>query len=167
MYKPGDAELDTLSSILSSGKDSRLYKALVQDKQLAQDISAYQVSMFLGSFYVVEATASSGIDPDLLVVEIDTLLENVRENGVTENEVELAKINWEAAFYRGLRSISSKGNRLNQYYIQTGDTNYIQKDLDRFLSVTPEGVLTAAKGLGKGRIVLHIGPEDETQEEGK
>ncbi|MGB0639445.1 MAG: M16 family metallopeptidase [Myxococcota bacterium] len=167
MYKPGDAELDTLSSILSSGKDSRLYKSLVQDKQLAQDISAYQVSMFLGSFYVVEATASTGVEPDTLVAEIDTLLGNVQENGVTEDEVELAKINWEASFYRGLRSISSKGNRLNQYYIQTGDTNYIQKDLDRFLSVTPEGVLTAAKGLGKGRIILHIGPEDETQEEGK
>jgi hypothetical protein len=64
-----------------------------------------------------------------------------------------------------MQTISSKGNQLNQYYIQTGDTDYIAKDLARFMNVTTDGVHEAAKTLGAGRLVLHIGPE--TTEEGK
>ena len=170
VYQPGDAELDTLSSVLSAGKDSRLYQALIEKSQLAQDVEAYQVSMLLGSFYVVEATASEGVDPDELVSAIDAVLAEVKENGVTEDEVALAKINWEASFFRRLTTIGAKANLLNQYYIQTGDTNYIAKDLARFQNVTPDGVKTAAETLGAGRVVLHIGPEtadENTETEGK
>jgi len=161
VYQPGDADLDTLSSTLSSGKDSRLYQKLIEKSQLAQDVEAYQVSMLLGSFYVIEATAAEGIDPDTVVQAIDEVLADVQENGVTEDEVTLAKINWEASFFRRMRTISTKANQLNQYHVQTGDTDYISKDLARFMSVTPQSITDAAKGLGKGRVVLHIGPADE------
>ena len=165
LYAPGDSELDTLSNALSSGKDSRLYRKLIEESQLAQDVSAYQVSMLLTSFYVIEATASEGKSPEDVVAAIDEVLAEVQENGITEEEVNLAKTNWEASFYRRMRTISSKGNQLNQYYIQTGDTDYISKDLARFTNVTAEGVHKAAQGLGTGRLILHIGPE--TTEEGK
>jgi predicted Zn-dependent peptidase len=74
-----------------------------------------------------------------------------------------------------MRTISAKANQLNQYYVQTGDTDYIAKDLNRFMSVTTQSITDAAKGLGKGRVVLHIGPADEdtsteepaTEKEGK
>ena len=74
-----------------------------------------------------------------------------------------------------MRTISAKANQLNQYHVHTGDTDYISKDLARFMGVTPQSITTAAKGLGKGRIVLHIGPADEdtsteepaTEKEGK
>jgi len=165
LYQPGDAELDTLSNALSAGKDSRLYRKLIEESQLAQDVSAYQVSSLLSSFYVVEATASEGTSPDDVVAAVDAVLAEVRENGVTAEEVKLAQINWEASFFRGMQTISRKGNQLNQYYMQTGDTDYIAKDLARFLNVTPEGVHEAAKNLGKGRLILHIGPE--TTEEGE
>ena len=165
LYKPGDAELDTLSNALSSGKDSRLYRKLIEESQIAQAVSAYQVSMLLSSFYVIEATASEGKNPDDVVAAIDEVLAEVQANGVTEEEVKLAQINWEASFFRGMQTISRKGDRLNQYYVQTGDTDYIGKDLARFLNVTPEGVHEAAKTLGAGRLILHIGPE--TNEEGE
>jgi zinc protease len=175
VYQPGDADLDTLSSTLSAGKDSRLYQKLIEQSQLAQDVEAYQVSMLLGSFYVIEATAAEGIDPDEVVKAIDEVLADVQENGITEDEVTLAKINWEASFFRRMRTISTKANQLNQYHVQTGDTDYISKDLARFMGVTPQSITTAAKRLGKGRIVLHIGPADEdtpteepaTEKEGK
>ena len=164
VYQPGDAELDTLSSILSSGKDSRLYQALVEQNQLAQDVSAYQVSMLLGSFYVVEATASEGVTPDELVAAIDANLSAIKESGVTDNEIELAKINWEASFFRRMSTIGAKANQLNQYYIQTGDTDYIAKDLARFQNVTADGVKRAINALDSGRVVLHIGPEAKDEQ---
>ena len=154
LYAPGDAELDTLSSILTSGKDSRLYRALVEEQQIAQTVSAYQVSMLLGSFYVIEATAVEGQDPDALVNAIDELVAKVKTEGVTEEEVALAKTNWEASFYRRMRTISSKANQLNQYHVQTGDTDYIGKDLARFMDVSTAGVAKALQGLDSGRVVL-------------
>jgi zinc protease len=159
VYAEGDAELDTLSSILSAGKDSRLYQALVEDTQLAQDVEAYQVSMLLGSFYVIEATASEGESPDDVVAAIDKVVADIKAGGVTEEEVTLAKTNWEASFYRRMRTISSKANQLNQYHVQTGETDFIGRDLARFLNVTPEGISKALGHLGEGRIQLHIGPE--------
>ena len=44
LFAPGDAALDVLSSILAGGKNSRLYKRLVYDTQMAQDVTAYQAS---------------------------------------------------------------------------------------------------------------------------
>ena len=167
LYATGDAELDTLSSILTSGKDSRLYRALVEEQQIAQDVSAYQVSMLLGSFYVIEATAVEGQDPDALVTAIDEAVAGLKTEGVTDEEVSLAKTNWEASFYRRMLTISSKANQLNQYYVQTGDTGFIGKDLARFMDVSPEGVATALQGLGSGRVVLHIGPEKVAEGEEK
>jgi zinc protease len=167
LYQAGDAELDTLSSILTSGKDSRLYRALVEEQQIAQEVSAYQVSMLLGSFYVIEATAAEGEDPDALVSAIDEVVTSLKGEGVTDEEVTLAKTNWEASFYRRMRTISSKANQLNQYHVQTGDTGYIGKDLARFMNVSTDGVSTALKGLGAGRIVLHIGPEATAEGEEK
>ena len=60
LYEAGDAELDLLSNVLSSGKSSRLYKPLVYEQKVAKDVSAYQVSQKLGSYYVVQATAAPG-----------------------------------------------------------------------------------------------------------
>jgi zinc protease len=163
VYKTGDAELDTLSSILTAGKDSRLYRALVEETQLAQDVEAYQVSMLLGSFYVIEATASEGKNPDDVVAAIDKVIADLKAEGVTEEEVGLAKTNWEASFYRRMRTISSKANQLNQYHVQTGNTDFIATDLARFMSVSPQGISAALKHLGEGRIQLHIGPQATTE----
>ena len=56
-YKPGDAELDALSYVLSQGKSSRLYKRLVYDLQIAKDVAAYQASSQLSSTFEIVATA--------------------------------------------------------------------------------------------------------------
>jgi len=60
LFGPGDAALDVVSSVLTSGKNSRLYKRLVYDMQIAQDVSAFQQSQGLGSVFVIIATARPG-----------------------------------------------------------------------------------------------------------
>ena len=108
-----------------------------------------------------------GQDPDALVAAIDELVAEVKKEGVTDEEVALAKTNWEASFYRRMLTISSKANQLNQYYVQTGETGYIGEDLARFMNVSTDGVATALEGLGSGRVVLHIGPEKTVEGEEK
>ena len=58
--EPGDAALDVVSDILAGGKNSRLYKRLVYDMQIAQDVSASQQSAALASSFQIEATARPG-----------------------------------------------------------------------------------------------------------
>jgi zinc protease len=64
IYKPGDAECDLLARILGGGKSSRLYKKLVYEKQIAQDVTAQQYSLSLGSVFTIQATAKPGINPE-------------------------------------------------------------------------------------------------------
>ena len=162
LYAEGDAEMDILSSVLSAGKESRLYSALVKEQRIAKSISAYQYSARLQSQFIVEATAADGHTTDELVASIDAVLEEMGTNGVTEAEVDVAKTNWEADFYDGLLTISRKANQLNSYFMITGDPGFITTDLGRYQTVTVDSVERAYEAnLGAARVVLHVTPETE------
>ena len=97
-------------------------------------------------------------------------LQSIKETGVTAEQVEISKLNWEKRFYQGLQTINRKADILNNYNTTVGDPGYVQKDLDRYMSVTPESISTAVDSylhMDK-RVVLHItppAPEAEPTEE--
>ncbi len=161
IFAPGDAELDILSSVLTDGKDSRLTKALVRETQVAKDVRAYQGSGTLGSLYVIEATASAGHSTDEVVAEVDRVLANLHQTGISDDEVAVAKVNWEAAFLQGLENISSKADLLGMYNTRAGDPGYISKDMARYLAVDTAGVKGALDTwLVPERVVLHVLPKE-------
>ena len=161
IFAPGDADLDMLSSMLTDGKDSRLYKALVRDRQIAKDISAYQVSNTLASIYVVEATAASGHTTDEIVAAVDEVMAPFRQTGPTADEMAVAKIQWEASYLGQLERIARKADLLGMYNTRTGDPGYLSQDLARYQAVTAESVRSAVQTwLVPGqRVVLHVVPE--------
>ena len=165
----GDAELDVLSSALSSGKDSRLYKRLVHELQIAKEVEAYQVSRHLTGSYMIEATAAAGHTTDELVKEIDAVLSEFFEEGPNEAEVANAKTQYEVGFYGRMRTIGQRSNALNQYFFQTGEPDSFQADLDRYLAVTPEQVKEwANRVLSAHRVEIHVrppGPEDQSPDD--
>src|SRR3954463_10416498 len=59
-FGPGDAAMDMVADALAGGKNSRLYKRLVYDMQIAQDVNAYQASQQLSSYFLIQATARPG-----------------------------------------------------------------------------------------------------------
>jgi len=71
LYAPGDAALDLVSSILTGGKNSRLYKRLVYDLQVAQDVSARQSSGKLASYFQIEVTPRPGHTTDEMKKIVD------------------------------------------------------------------------------------------------
>ena len=60
IFKPGDADADVAANILGGGKSSRLFKKLVYERQIAQDVRASQESLILGSKFNIEVTARPG-----------------------------------------------------------------------------------------------------------
>ena len=158
LFAPGDAELDIVSTLLSDGKDSRLYKALVEEKELAKDVAAYQYSTQLQSQYMIEATVATGHTTDEVIAAIEDVLNSFQAE---EEEVQISKYGWETHFYEGLSTISRKADLLNNYYMRTGDAGYIQKDQQRYLNVTAKSINQTFKNviLNQNRVYLHVTPE--------
>jgi zinc protease len=162
LYAEGDAELDLLTSVLSGGKDSRLDRVLVHEKQIAKSVSAAQVSRRLTSMYMIQATAAEGHTTDEIVAEIDAILREVAAEAPTAEEVEIGRITWEARFVRDLQSLHSRANKLNSYFLLTGQPDSIEMDLGRYGAVTPEAIQQAAAALAEAnRVTLHIHPEEK------
>ena len=152
LYKPGDAELDVVASVLSGGKNSRLYKRLVYDLQLAQGVSAFQASNMLGSLFQIVVTARPSPDPPDKVLEriktiVDEELALLRKTPPSDREVRRVLNQTEASFYNRMESVGGfggKADQLNGYFTQTGDPDYFAEDLARYLRLTPvdvQGVL--------------------------
>jgi len=143
LMKPGDAELDIVSNVLSGGKNSRLHKRLVYELQIAQDVNAAQQSQALGSNYVIIATARPGQSLDKIQAVIDEELDKLRAAPPDAREMTRALNQIEANFYRGMERVGGfggKANQLNAYYKATGQPDYFQNDLDRYRAVTPADV---------------------------
>jgi zinc protease len=157
LLKPGDADLDILSNLLSGGKNSRLYKRLVYDLQIAQDINAVQQSQALGSNYMIIATARPGESLEKIKAVIDEELDKLRTTPPDTREMTRALNQIEANFFRGMERVggfSGKANQLNSYYKAAGTPDYFQKDLDRYRAVTAADIKAAVdKYLPKDRRV--------------
>jgi zinc protease len=139
-FAEGDADLDVLSSLLTSGKSSRLYKRLVFDDRIAKDVSAYQASAGLGSAYHVVATVAPGATLEQVEAALLEELDLMAAEGPTTEEVERAKNGWKKRFFQVLEGVAGLAGSLQSYNHFTGDPGYVGKDLDRYLGVTAESV---------------------------
>jgi zinc protease len=146
-YAPGDSAIDVTSSVLTGGKNSRLYKRLVYDMQIAQDVSAFQQSGALGSTFMIVATARDGHTAAELQKVIDEELDRLRRDGPTVREVQRAINQTEASFYERMERIGSfggKADQLNAYTFAGGGPDYFAEDLARYTSLTPADIQSAA-----------------------
>jgi zinc protease len=157
LLKPGDAEMDVVSNLLSGGKNSRLYKRLVYDLQIAQDVNAVQQSQALDSNFMIIATARPGQSLEKIQAVIDEELDKLRTTAPEQREVTRALNQIEANFYRSMERVGGfggKANQLNSYYKAAGTPDYFQKDLDRYRALTPADIKAAIeKYLPKDRRV--------------
>jgi predicted Zn-dependent peptidase len=163
-YAPGDADLDILGNVLDRGKTSRLYKALVYDKELAQSVSATQASQELSSMFVVEAVAREGVTAAEIEKAIDAVMKSVLEGGVTAAEVDRAKIDYETSFVRQLESIHARASALATYETFRGNPGWMGADLERYRKVDAASVNAAAKrylDLGARAIVTFVPAKKE------
>jgi zinc protease len=139
IFTPGDAEADLAGNILGGGKSSRLYKALVYDKQIAQAVTTTQESLILGSKFTIEATARPGHTVDELEAVINEELKRFIQQGPDAAEMERAKNTIETRIITGLETLGGfggKADRLNSYEHYLGTPDYLGKDLQRYRGAT-------------------------------
>jgi zinc protease len=147
IYAPGDAALDVASSILADGKNSRLYKRLVYDTQMVQDVRAAQQSGALGGSFLIVATARPGREIADIQKVIDEEIDRLRREPPDQRELQRAKNQIEASFYRQMERVggfSGKADRLNAYFdFAGGDPDYFAEDLARYTSLSTSDIRAA------------------------
>lgn len=158
MYADGDAELDLLADVLATGKASRLYRALVYERRIATDVSAYQGSRELGSAFQVSATAIPGVGLGVLETAILEEVARVRDAEVSEDELARTRALTETAFVSRLQSVGGfggKSDQLNNYNVFLGDPGYFSRDMARYADASRATVRAAAEAhLGAAHCVV-------------
>src|SRR5690606_10453137 len=103
-----DAAMDMVAAVLAGGKNSRLYKRLVYELGIAQEVSAAQLSQRLGSMFLVQFLPRPGHTLDEVQEVVDEEIARLRTSPPEPRELERALNGLEADYYRALESASSK-----------------------------------------------------------
>src|SRR5229473_3455944 len=146
-FAPGDAALDMVADVLAGGKNSRLYKRLVYDMQIAQDVSAFQASAQLSSSFQIIATPRPGHTVAELQKVIDEEIQTLQRDAPTAHELERSVNQIESSFYNRMERVGGfggKADQLNAYYTYTGDPDWFNEDLARYRALSVTDISAAA-----------------------
>ena len=166
MFGPDDAEMDLLGDLLANGKTSRLYRSLVYERRIAVDVSAFQSSRELGSFFLIAATAPPGQSLTELATLIDQELQRIVAGGPSAAEMERAAAQVEAHFMYRLQTLGGfggKSDQLNAYNVFRGDPAFFTSDVERYQAATQQSVMNAARRVLQfdRRVVLSVVPRGQ------
>lgn len=163
-YAPGNAEIDVIGRLLTDGKNSRLYKRLVYDLQIAQSVSSYQDSKKLGSELTISVDARPGVSLGQIEKIVKEEIARLQNEAPTEREVQRVVNQIEASFLQLIETSGAKADQLNSYYYYTGNPDYFNEDLARFKAIQPADVTAyARKYLQTGKVVLSVVPEGKKE----
>jgi zinc protease len=158
-FSADEAPLDMLSSILSSGRGSRLQSNLVYGKELAQAAFANNSTSEIAGVFQVVATAARGKSIDDIEKEINLELERIKKDPPTAEEMSRALNSIESQSIYGMQTVLGKGGRISSFAGFLNKPDYFQADLDRYRKVTAADVQRVANTyLGSNRLVMSFVP---------
>lgn len=159
-----DAALTILASILAGGKNSRLYKTLVYEKQIAQSVSAFEYGREISGALMMNLTAKPGVKLSELEKLANEEIFRIQQTGVTERELDRSKNSLKANFIYSLQSVLSKADQLNEYNTFWKNPGAYKKDLERLEKVTIKDIQVAAKKyFTANRVVFSTVPMGKTE----
>ena len=136
--------MDMLSSILSEGNSSRLYRALVDDKQLAVNVFTYYPMAFDPFLLYIYTVAASGVNEADLEAAIYEEIEKIVSEGVTEKELQKVKNLKLSAFYHSMETINGKANTIGTYQLFFGDYKKLFSAPEDYRKVTAVDIQNVA-----------------------
>ena len=148
--------LDVLATILGDGRSSVFYQTIKEQKQLATSISASNTGFKDDGIFYVSATFLPDKCSKLEQTIFDEI-KNIQKNGVTQEQLRLAKNIIERDTYYARESISNIAGEIGYTYVTTDDIKYYDTYIDNIKNVTADDVKKAAnKYLGKDKSAVSI-----------
>jgi len=139
-YHPDAYALDVLSQYLSRGKNAPFYQVIVEEKQLASNVSMFNSTSELAGEYRLTVRAFADEQLDDVASAIDEAFSKFEAEGIPQKDLDRIKAGQETAFYNGLSSVLGKGFQLAQYNIFAKDPGFVTQDVQNILNVTAEDV---------------------------
>ncbi|MBW3628861.1 MAG: insulinase family protein [Gemmatimonadetes bacterium] len=163
-YSPDDAAMSALASILTQGKNSRLYRRLVYEEQVAQDVSAFNYSRLLSGDLFLTLTGREGTSLDRLESTAIQEIQRLAATPPTDEELQRVKSAVETQLVGGLERLGTRAELLNQYLYYTGDPDHVAEELAQYRALTPADIQRVARDYlaGKNRVVISIVPTGKT-----
>ncbi|MFO8148194.1 MAG: M16 family metallopeptidase [Bacteroidota bacterium] len=153
--------LDMISSVLSDGKSSRLYKKLVDEQKQALQIGAFNISQEDYGQYIIFGIPLGDTKLETLLEEADEEIQKLQNELISEREFEKLQNTFENRFVNSNSSVAGIASSLATYHMLYGDTDLINKEIEIYRSVTREDIQRVANEyLNKNqRLVLKYLPK--------
>ncbi|ARV61840.1 peptidase M16 [Nostocales cyanobacterium HT-58-2] len=141
---PDVPAIDVMDAILTGGRSSQLYQALVESG-LASSVSASPAELIEPGWYEINAIAAPGQQLSKIAQVLQQSLDKLQQQQVTTEELNRAKTQLQATFVLSNQDITSQATQLGYNQTVTGDYRYIERYLEAIAKVTPADVQRVAK----------------------
>ena len=143
---PDAYALQFLTTVLAQGESSRLYRTIVDEKQLALQASSFPFSLEKGGLFAMLGIGRSPAQQfDELEQEFDAIVETVKKEGITDQEFQRARNQIETRYANSFNNVLDKAQSLAQAETYYGDPGRINTEIDRLMAVTKDDVQRVAK----------------------
>ncbi len=132
--------LDLLDSILGEGKSSRLYKALIDEKQLAVSVRTFVFRSLDPHLFHIYAICAKDVNEKALEKAIHEEISKIITDGVTEKELQKVKNRKLTDFYRAMETINGKANTIGTYEVYFGGYEKLFNAPEEYRKVTREDI---------------------------
>jgi zinc protease len=139
---------DLITEILSGGGSSRLYQALVKEKQLFSNIECYHHGTVEAGLLTIEGKLVKGVNMKDAEAAVEAELDKIRTEKVTEHELQKVKNKTESMLAFEDMSVMNRANSL-AFYELLGDVSLINKELEKYNAVTPDDILKECQAVFK------------------
>ena len=157
--------VDMLSTLLSQGQSSRLYKSLVDEKQVALFAASFPLPFEAPGLALNYAFPNVGVDPAVLEEAMNSEIAKVRTELISDSEFQKLKNQFENQIVNSNVSIQNRAYNLAINYTFFKNTNLINSEIEKYLSVTKEDIMRVANTYFRddNRVVLYYLPKSETK----
>ncbi len=162
-FKERDAYvLDMISTYLSDGRSSKLYKKMVDEQKQALQVGAFNVGQEDYGMYLVFALPVGETDLNTLFTEMEEEIAKVRDEMISENDYQKLQNKFENQFVNSNSSVQGIANSLARNYLLYEDTELINKEIEIYRSVTREEIKEVANKYLKPnqRAIIEYLPEE-------
>ncbi len=155
------AALEFLNSVLSGSNSSRMNKEIVEKKQQAVAAFSFAFGLEDPGLGIVAAIAANGTPVSDLQKSLDEEIKNVQENLITEEEFQSVRNQFENRIVSSNATIAGIAENLAQNRMYFGSTELINKEMDKYMSVTREDLKRVAQKYftQENRIILYYLPK--------
>ncbi|HEU0135852.1 MAG TPA: pitrilysin family protein [Flavobacterium sp.] len=137
--------LDMVSTYLSDGKSSKLYKKLVDDKKMALQVAAFNYTQEDHGLYILYGLPLGQTPAAAMLKEIDDEIVKLQNELISEKDLQKLKNKFENNYVNSNATVEGVAENLASYYMLYGDVNLINTEIDIYRSITREEIRDIAK----------------------